>query len=250
MKVSLGLSLFLAVLDSGTTLQCEVCHSIAKSFSCPLKNCSGDEDSCGTILHETTIGGMTISSFIKTCLMSSVCHLGSVTMNYGKVKGRAGWACCVGDACRTASVSMPPVDNVPNGLQCPACYSIDSFQCGNETINCTGSETQCIDLAGLINPGGQSMKVAMKGCTTISECNGAGEGKKQLAMMDMKITQFKCKPASLLAGIHSGFPPPKALFLPVLSGLILAKAEAWTGVVFAKECEVIAVFHLHRDHGF
>ncbi|KFV87582.1 Phospholipase A2 inhibitor subunit gamma B, partial [Struthio camelus australis] len=206
-----------------TTLQCEVCHSIAKSFSCPLKNCSGDEDSCGTILHETTIGGMTISSFIKTCLMSSVCHLGSVTMNYGKVKGRAGWACCVGDACRTASVSMPPVDNVPNGLQCPACYSIDSFQCGNETINCTGSETQCIDLAGLINPGGQSMKVAMKGCTTISECNGAGEGKKQLAMMDMKITQFKCKPASLLAGIHSGFPPPKALFLPVLSGLILAK---------------------------
>ncbi|NXG35673.1 PLIA inhibitor, partial [Dromaius novaehollandiae] len=206
-----------------TTLQCEVCHSIGKTCSGPLKTCSGDENTCGTILHEATIGGMVISSSIKTCLMSSVCHLDAVTMNYGKVKGRTGLACCTGDACRTVSVSLLPVDIVPNGLQCPACYSIDSFQCDNETVNCTGSETQCIDLAGLINSGGLSMKVAMKGCTTMSECNDAGEGKKQLGMMDMKIRQFKCKPASLLAIARSGLPPPKPLFLPVLSGLILAK---------------------------
>lgn len=42
---------------------------------------------------------------------------------------------------------------MPNGYQCPACYSVDSFQCGNEIVNCTGSETQCVDLAGLMNSG-------------------------------------------------------------------------------------------------
>lgn len=42
---------------------------------------------------------------------------------------------------------------MPNGFQCPACYSVDSFQCHNETVNCTGSENQCVDLAGLMNTG-------------------------------------------------------------------------------------------------
>ncbi|XP_062456240.1 phospholipase A2 inhibitor and Ly6/PLAUR domain-containing protein [Rhea pennata] len=223
MKVSLGLSLLLAILDTGTTLQCEICHSIGKTCSGPLKTCTGGENTCGTIVHETTIGGMVIYSSIKACLMSSACHLDAVTMNYGKVKGRTGLACCVGDACQTTSVSVPSVDNVPNGLQCPACYSVDSFQCGNETVNCTGSETQCIDIAGLLNSGGLSMKVAMKGCTTISECSDAGEGKKQLGMIDMKIKHFKCKPASLPPMVHSGLSSPKTLFLPVLSALILVK---------------------------
>ncbi|KGL84931.1 Phospholipase A2 inhibitor 25 kDa subunit, partial [Tinamus guttatus] len=206
-----------------TTLRCEVCHSLGKTCSGPLKVCNVDEDICGIIVHEATIGGMVMTSSFKTCLLPTVCHLGAVTMNYGKVKGRTGLACCVGEACRTTSPSLPPVNNVPNGLHCPACYSIDSFHCGNETVNCTGSETQCIEIAGLMNSGGLSMKVAMKGCTTISECNEEGEGKKQLGMIDMKIKQFKCKPASLLNTVVSGIPPPKSLFLPILSLLILEK---------------------------
>ncbi|OXB57102.1 hypothetical protein ASZ78_011766 [Callipepla squamata] len=79
--------------------------------------------------------------------------MGPVTMNYGKVKARSRLACCAGDACQTASVSLPPENNVPNGYQCPACYSVDSFHCANETVNCTGSESQCVDLAGLMNTG-------------------------------------------------------------------------------------------------
>uniref|UniRef100_A0A8C0I8S7 UPAR/Ly6 domain-containing protein n=1 Tax=Bubo bubo TaxID=30461 RepID=A0A8C0I8S7_BUBBB len=98
-------------------------------------------------------GGMAIPSSIKSCLPSSICQFGPVTMNYGKVKGRSHLACCMGDDCRTTSVSLPPENNVPNGYQCPACYSVDSFQCSNEIVNCTGSETQCVDLAGLMNSG-------------------------------------------------------------------------------------------------
>ena len=143
---------------------------------------------------------MVIPSSIKSCLSSSICQLGPITMNYGKVKARSHLACCTGDDCRTISVSrklsfslypipslsalsrdeafqaksspglflsfphynqlqpilflpVPPEDDVPNGYQCPACYSVDSFQCGDEIVNCTGSETQCVDLAGLMNSG-------------------------------------------------------------------------------------------------
>ncbi|XP_009273472.1 PREDICTED: phospholipase A2 inhibitor 25 kDa subunit [Aptenodytes forsteri] len=223
MKVSLGLSFFLAFLDPGTSLQCEVCHSIGKSCSGPMKTCSGGEDTCGIILHEVLIGEVAIPSSIKSCLPSSICHLGPITMNYGKVKARSHLACCTGDGCRTISVSLPPEDNVPNGYQCPACYSMDSFQCGNEIVNCSGSETQCIDLAGLMNSGGLSLKAAMKGCTTISECSIVEDGKNNLGMMDIKLRRFQCNPASALARVISGFAPPDTLFLPVLSGLILEK---------------------------
>ncbi|KFQ25857.1 Phospholipase A2 inhibitor subunit gamma B, partial [Merops nubicus] len=206
-----------------TSLQCEVCHSIGKSCSGPKKTCNDGEDTCGIILHEVTMGGMAIPSAIKSCLSSSMCHLGPITMNYGKVKGRSHLACCTGDDCQTTSVSLPPENNVPNGYQCPACYSVDSFQCGNEIVNCTGSETQCVDLAGLMNSGGLSLKAAMKGCTTISECSLVGDGKNNLGMMDVKLKRFQCETASLLPIVSSACASPHILFLLVLSGFILEK---------------------------
>ncbi|XP_069737053.1 phospholipase A2 inhibitor 25 kDa subunit-like [Phaenicophaeus curvirostris] len=223
MKISLGLSFFLAFLDPGTSLQCEVCHSMGKRCSGPMKTCSDGEDTCGIIQHEILIGGMAIPSFFKTCMPSSVCQLDPITMNYGKVKARSLLACCKGSECQKMSISMPPENNVPNGYQCPACYSVDSFQCSDEIVNCTGLETQCIDLAGLMNSGGLSLKAAIKGCTTISECSIAKNAKTNLGMMDIKLRQFQCKPASLLHKVSSGFAPPNALFFPLLSGFILEK---------------------------
>ncbi|NXX95412.1 PLIGB inhibitor, partial [Centropus bengalensis] len=210
-----------------TSLQCEVCHGVGKSCSGPMKTCNDGEDTCGIILQEVLIGGLVIPSSLKSCLPSSICQLDPITMNYGKIKARSILACCKGDDCRKISVSLPPEDNVPNGYQCPACYSVDSFQCGNEMVNCTGSETQCVDLAGLMNSGGQSLKAAMKGCTTISECSIAKDAKSNLAMMDIKLRQFQCKPASPLPRVWSGFASPDylplTLFLPVLSGFFLEK---------------------------
>ncbi|XP_071436964.1 phospholipase A2 inhibitor gamma subunit B-like [Pithys albifrons albifrons] len=223
MKVSLGLSFLLAFLDQGACLQCEVCHSIGKSCSGPKKTCTGGEDACGIILHEVLTGGMLILSSIKSCLPSSMCHHGLITMNSGMVKAKGQIACCTGDDCQTTSVSLPPDDNVPNGYQCPACYKLDSFQCNSEIINCTGSETQCIDLAGLTNSGGLTVKSAMKGCTTFSECNIVGNGKSSLGMMNIKLKRFQCTPASYMTKELYSFAPQHTIFLPLLSGFILKK---------------------------
>ncbi|XP_008496396.2 LOW QUALITY PROTEIN: phospholipase A2 inhibitor and Ly6/PLAUR domain-containing protein-like [Calypte anna] len=226
MKVSPALSFLLAFLDPGTSLQCEVCHGIGRSCSGPMKTCSSDEDTCGIVVHAVVMGGMEIPSTTKSCMPSSVCQVGPIpiTMNYGKAKARSQLACCTGHECETISVSLPPEDNVPNGYQCPACYSVDSFQCSNEIVNCTGSETQCVDLAGLVNSGGMTLKAAMRGCTTISECTMIGDGKTNVGMMDIKLKQFQCTPASTRDMLNSGFTTPDTLFLSVLSGFILEKA--------------------------
>ncbi|NXY44687.1 PLIA inhibitor, partial [Ceuthmochares aereus] len=205
------------------SLQCEVCHSMGRSCSGPMKTCSDGDDTCGIVQHEVLIGGMAIPSFFKTCMSSSACQLDPITMNYGKVKARSLLTCCKGDDCQKISISMPPEDNVPNGYQCPGCYSVDSFQCNDEIVNCTGSETQCIDLSGLMNSGVLTLKAAMKGCTTISECGIAKNAKSNLVMMDIKLRQFQCTPASPLLIVRSGFAPTNTLFLPVLSGFILEK---------------------------
>lgn len=44
------------LFSPGTCLQCEICHSIGKSCSGPMKTCTGGEDTCGIILHEVLIG--------------------------------------------------------------------------------------------------------------------------------------------------------------------------------------------------
>ncbi|NWI62653.1 PLIGB inhibitor, partial [Todus mexicanus] len=205
------------------SLECEVCHSVGKSCFGPMKTCSDGEDTCGIILSEVTIGGLAVPSSIKSCVASSMCHLGPITTNYGSVKGRTQVACCTGDDCRTVSISLPPENNVPNGYQCPACYSMDSFQCGKEIVNCTGFETQCIDLAGLINSGGLRLKTAMKGCTTISECNLAGDKKNNLLITDIMLKRFQCEKASRSIVPIFAFAPSHTFFLPVLSGFILEK---------------------------
>ncbi|NWI96857.1 PLIGB inhibitor, partial [Pitta sordida] len=206
-----------------TCLQCEVCHGIGKNCSGPMKTCTRGEDTCGIILHEVLIGGMSIHSSIKFCMTSNMCHSDPVTMNYGNVKAKSRMACCTGDDCQTVSISLPPDDNVPNGHQCPACHSMDSFQCNPEIINCTGSETQCVDVAGIMNTGGLTMKAAMKGCTTVSECRIAGDGKNSLGTMDMELKRFHCTPAFLVDKNIAGFAPEHTLFLPLLSGFVLEK---------------------------
>ncbi|NWR56990.1 PINLY protein, partial [Bucorvus abyssinicus] len=204
-----------------TSLQCEVCHGVGRSCFGPMKTCKDGEDTCGIVLQEVMMGGMVIPSSLKSCMQSSMCSLGPTTMNFGKVKARSHVVCCTGDKCKTILVSLPPEEIVPNGYQCPACYSVDSFQCSDELINCTGSETQCVDVAGLMNSAGLSLKAAMKGCTTASECRNAAVGKNSLGALDIMLKRFECKPGSVMTIVSSGFTPPHTFFLPVLLGFIL-----------------------------
>ncbi|XP_074927497.1 phospholipase A2 inhibitor NAI-like [Chelonoidis abingdonii] len=143
MKASLAVCIFAALLATGSCLECEVCEGPGTSCSGTVQTCAAGFDSCGIIV----IVGMNEETVNKGCLTSSECKAGPFTMYFGDgLTVRKGIACCLGDACRTTTVTVPPADPKPNGRRCPACISVLYAPCSEETIQCTGSNTRCIEI--------------------------------------------------------------------------------------------------------
>ncbi|XP_029769920.1 phospholipase A2 inhibitor subunit gamma B-like [Terrapene carolina triunguis] len=154
MEASLAVCILAALLATGSCLQCEVCFGPGTSCSGDLQTCAIGFDSCGIIVTETTIAGMKQQGIVKGCMTSGSCKVGPLTMNFGNgVTMKQGIACCVGDACRTTTVTVPPADTKPNGRSCPACIAVLYAQCNEEIIYCTGAETRCIEVAGTVTMG-------------------------------------------------------------------------------------------------
>ncbi|CAM2113843.1 unnamed protein product [Caretta caretta] len=182
-----------------------------------METCDSGKDTCGVIKHEIVQASERIVITQKSCLYSNSCQTDSISMNFGNgMTHRSRITCGVGEDCKTASDPLPPMNTIPNGLQCPACYAENSYQCSENTVSCTGVQTQCFDIAGKITIGVLPLKTAMKGCTTESEC-AAPKGEKGL---DVNFVRFECKPASSRGHKALGF-APRVTLLPALSGLIL-----------------------------
>ncbi|KYO28821.1 phospholipase A2 inhibitor and Ly6/PLAUR domain-containing protein-like [Alligator mississippiensis] len=107
--------------------------------------------------------------------------------------------------------------------KCPACFVSGSHECGNEIVYCTGSETYCFDFEGSLSKGGVSVKAAVKGCTSQSECNMSHDEKQELLRISVVFNRFECKLATPAASKASGWTLPPTLFLPIMAGLFLVK---------------------------
>ncbi|XP_065279229.1 phospholipase A2 inhibitor and Ly6/PLAUR domain-containing protein-like [Emys orbicularis] len=197
MKTPLFLCILFALLGLGASLQCEVCNDFGRNCRGSMKTCSSGEDSCGILLLETQIVGFDIQKVTKSCMASSECRASPVVTRFGEGMAiRKSTTCCVGDACSTASVTMPPANTIPNGRHCPACSSVFNLPCSEATLDCTGSETHCIAVTGSITMGAGSypIQTTMKGCATESTCNLL-KGDSGPFGDNMKITTATCSPA-------------------------------------------------------
>ncbi|XP_044847039.1 phospholipase A2 inhibitor and Ly6/PLAUR domain-containing protein-like [Mauremys mutica] len=220
MEASLAACILAALLATGACLQCEVCEGQGTGCTGTMRPCPTGQDSCAIAVTVTTMAGVNSRSIHKGCVMSSHCSTGPVSMNFGQgMTTRTSVACCVGDACRTTTVAVPPANTEPNGRRCPACYSLSSEQCREETINCTGSETRCLDATGTITPGRNPVQMVMKGCVSQSICDQLQVGSGTVAGVSASLTTAKCTTDSGAAG---GAPGPAGL-LPALAGLLLLK---------------------------
>ncbi|XP_065427491.1 phospholipase A2 inhibitor and Ly6/PLAUR domain-containing protein-like [Chrysemys picta bellii] len=198
MKAPLFLCILSALMGLGACLQCEVCSEFGRNCKGSMETCSAGEDFCGILVLETRIAGFDIQKVTKSCMASSECRASPVAVRFGEQMAvRKSITCCVGDACNTASVTMPPANTTPNGRRCPTCYSLFNFPCGKETLACTGSETHCIALAGGITMGAGSppVQTTMKGCATESACHLL-KGNSGPFGDNMKITTATCSPAT------------------------------------------------------
>ncbi|KAM9114713.1 phospholipase A2 inhibitor and Ly6/PLAUR domain-containing protein-like [Pangshura tecta] len=197
MEASLAICILAALLATGTCLQCEVCTGAGNNCTGTMKTCAAGEDSCAFILTDVTVAGVKRQSFLKGCLPSSECKVSTISMNFGQeMTMRTSFACCVGDACRTTTVTVPPADTTLNGRRCPACIAVLSAQCNAETIACTGAETKCIDAVGTVVIGDSPVPTVMKGCVSQSMCLYLNVTAAAFAGINLNLNRQKCTEAS------------------------------------------------------
>ncbi|XP_067397673.1 phospholipase A2 inhibitor and Ly6/PLAUR domain-containing protein-like isoform X2 [Emydura macquarii macquarii] len=186
-----------------------------------MQTCAAGRDSCGIALTESTAVGVMTQTSVKSCATSSECKTGPVSINFGNgITVRMNTACCVGEACRTTTVTVPPANTKPNGWRCPGCFAAFSQQCREETVYCTGAETQCIDITQTVKDGGNSVQSVMKGCASESICTQIKAGSSTIAGITGEITKAECRAASGAGGLAPG---AAGLLLPALAGLLLLK---------------------------
>ncbi|XP_050786335.1 phospholipase A2 inhibitor gamma subunit B-like [Gopherus flavomarginatus] len=218
MEVSLAACILAFLLTTGACLQCEVCNGPGIRCRGDLETCAAGQDFCGIAWTDSTLVGSKTETIIKNCVSSDVCKASPFSAHFGNAMTRMSFKCCVGDACRTTNITVPPADPKPNGRRCCGCYALNADHCNEQTINCTGSETQCIDATGTITIDGREMQTVMKGCASESICIMAQVASRMFTDTSVHLTTAKCTEASGVAGVALG---PAGLPLPALAGLLL-----------------------------
>ncbi|XP_075763813.1 phospholipase A2 inhibitor gamma subunit B-like isoform X3 [Pelodiscus sinensis] len=197
MKTLLLCCLLWALLETGTSISCEVCVGVHKECTGPEQVCSKELDSCGIIKAESVVGNIKTPMFTKACVSSSQCNLAPLYITFGNgISISSNVACCVGEACKTATVSVPPANTTLNGRRCPACYSAFSHDCNEEIIDCTGTQTHCLHLSGTAKSGQTTVKTTMKGCASESACINMQQLKGTFGGIDAHFTTAECSPVS------------------------------------------------------
>ncbi|CAM5124941.1 unnamed protein product [Natator depressus] len=210
MEASLATCILAALLAMGACLQYEVCFGLGTSCTGDLEACAAGEDSCGIAVTASTVRIKT-QSILKGCMPSSQCKASPFSVNFGTgMRTQTSFACCLGDARRTATVTVPPADPKPNGRSCPASFAGFADQCSEKTIQCTGDETRCVDMVETLTTGGNPVQMAMKGCASKSVCGQLKVGSSTFAGISASQTRAKCTAAS---GAADGAPGPGELLL-------------------------------------
>ncbi|CAM5176141.1 unnamed protein product, partial [Eretmochelys imbricata] len=146
MEASLAACIPTALLATGACLQCEVCFGLGTSCTGDLEACAAGEDSCGIAVTASTVG-IKNQSILQGCMPSSQCKASPFSVNFGMgMRTQTSFACCLGEACKTATVTVPPADPKPNGRRCPASFAVFADQCSEKTIQCTGDEPRCVNM--------------------------------------------------------------------------------------------------------
>ncbi|XP_061453305.1 phospholipase A2 inhibitor NAI-like [Rhineura floridana] len=197
MQILLGIFLGFLLITTGASLECEVCIGIGYSCTGRMQTCEAGKDTCFVTVVENLLGEFPIQTVVKGCGFSSDCNLGPQYMNFGHGQEvRTEVACCVGEACRTASAQLPPRITKTNGKQCPACYSLISGGCNpHEVVNCVGPQNDCLDLAATVTYGTVVINTVQKGCVTRGVCSDSAQREPNMAGISYSITKAECKPA-------------------------------------------------------
>ncbi|XP_069057402.1 phospholipase A2 inhibitor and Ly6/PLAUR domain-containing protein-like [Pleurodeles waltl] len=168
-----SVSILLAFIATGETLNCELCMNLNGT------TCSGEKTACdANVTHcdntfvEIEYNGQTSFMAFKTCAAHEKCNSYVFSQSIGGFKFRIKKDHCDKDNCNLEIITLPPRNSTPNGVRCPLCYAQNTTTCQtNETMECTGRETKCLDFGGKIRRYDQIVKIASKNCVNEQPCN-------------------------------------------------------------------------------
>ncbi|KAH0631443.1 hypothetical protein JD844_005769 [Phrynosoma platyrhinos] len=106
----------------------------------------------------------------KGCTKKAYCFPPSVSFTFPSQRKRRAAKCCNKNLCNRGTVKLPPMQNKPNGLLCPGCFSTHSKCKATETIKCHGEERYCVYYDMTVEQGDQLYKFAKRGCGTKLAC--------------------------------------------------------------------------------
>ncbi|XP_060114175.1 phospholipase A2 inhibitor and Ly6/PLAUR domain-containing protein-like [Heteronotia binoei] len=177
MKILLSICLLWAFFSSVASLKCASCQTLSgRCDNIIPQECQASEDACLSYhMASPMFGGIRLH--FKSCVPSKACLPGNYTVTTTlSTHILLVFNCCSTDLCNSAALSVQQNTNsIPNGFECPVCYSLGQNECQKEgTVNCIGEETQCFSGAGSYSlntspvPGQQNF--AFRGCTTKNTC--------------------------------------------------------------------------------
>ncbi|KAL8219370.1 UNVERIFIED_CONTAM: hypothetical protein K2H54_021464 [Gekko kuhli] len=200
MKTLLGLLISFGLATRGSSLECEVCSELGTSCSGGTVPCEAGKETCVTTVSHHSLVGVPMQTIDKSCGTLDACRYGPKYMDFGQGKTvRSSATCCVGDTCQTRTVQVPPVVPKLNGLRCPACYSVSTTSCPDETVQCHGPEDHCIDMAVRVTHGNIVINSAQKGCVSKSVCADLKLGDTNIPGGTVSILKAECRPAGIKA---------------------------------------------------
>lgn len=210
MQTLLGLFICFVLVNTGTSLECEVCTGYGTSCLGEMETCEDGKDTCAVILTDSSVDGHIIKTILKSCAYSKSCTNITQYIDYGsKISIRVGIACCQEESCRTTlpELSKPLNNTQRNGKQCPACFSMLFRSCTeNEMVECLGPEDHCIELEGSITYGPIALKTVQKGCVTKELCADLSLETMKVSGIRSQVTKAACKEATLQQPTPSGQP--------------------------------------------
>ncbi|XP_074837142.1 phospholipase A2 inhibitor gamma subunit B-like [Carettochelys insculpta] len=216
MKASLAIFILAALLATGACLQCQVCSNTGTSCTGDVQTCAAGNAFCASTLTEVRTLGTTTPITLKKCATSADCQASPISINFGNGNSaRSIIACCTGDGCSPAPITMPAPDTKPNGQRCPVCSAVSPGPCNEMFINCTGSDTQCIEMTVTVTSGGATVSSTLKGCANEVACAQGEAVASSFAGVGGTAT-LKCKAPGTAPGLAG-------LLGPALAGLLLLK---------------------------
>ncbi|XP_062996734.1 phospholipase A2 inhibitor and Ly6/PLAUR domain-containing protein-like [Elgaria multicarinata webbii] len=186
MKALLSICLLLALLSLVASLRCKTCFSCERTCrdeDVRTEECGQDQDVCLSVSTNLTIWQFPFAFTYKGCSRSDECNDGyyiasGVDDRYGQVKSR----CCQTDECNVQNMYLPDYNSLKlNGFQCPSCFSTSWDHCDSQerTVQCRGTEDQCIELTfDLSLYGLPKQHINFRGCSNKELCfNPTGKTK-------------------------------------------------------------------------